>query len=136
MFSRRSFVFVGFGLAGVRHAWAQQAADGVDGEPIMESDIRNRLRLLELSSATRKAPPREAVMEELREDRRILQEAKSRGIEIADADVDEAVAQTAARLHMTVQHFSDLFAKIGLDVGAYRERLRVQLTRKALGPPP
>jgi hypothetical protein len=137
MFSRRSFVFVGVGLAGAcaRRAWAQQAADGVDGEPITESDVRNRLRLYEVAIPQR-APSREAIIEELRKDRRTLQEAKSRGIEIADADVDKVYAEMAARAHMTVQQMKDSMARAGVDVGYVRQRIRVDLARMTLGPPP
>jgi peptidyl-prolyl cis-trans isomerase SurA len=138
MFSRRLFVFAGVGLAGacVRHAWSQQAADAVDGEPITEADIRNRLRLLEATSPQHRPPAREVVIDELRNDRRILQEANRKGIKIADADIDAAVAGMAARMHMTAQQFDDQLAKAGLDLGDYKQKLRAVLARRALGLPP
>ncbi len=101
MFSRRLFVFVGLAGACARHACAQQAA-GRDGE-ITESDIQKRLRTLEALSRTHAAPSREGVIEQLRDDSRTLQEAKSSGIEITDADLDQALSQEARRWGATLK---------------------------------
>jgi len=49
---------------------------------------------------------RQEVIEELREERRTLQEAKSKGIEIKDSEIDQAYAAMARRMHMTPQQMN------------------------------
>ena len=136
MISRRSFVLIGVGVTTtrVRKARAQKFADEVKSDSIKESDIEQRRKLNEM--ARQKTPSRQEVIEELREDRRTLQKAKSKGIEIGDSEIDEVCARMTERMHMTPQQLNDSLAKSGIDVGSFREKIRVDLTRRALRPNP
>ena len=74
-------------------AAAQQIVALVNGEPITALDVAQRLKLHQLS--TRRSPPRQELIEELINEKIKIQQAKSLGIIITDADVDRLFAQIA-----------------------------------------
>ena len=76
----------------------------VDNETITGYDIDQRSRFDQL--ATHKAPPRQQVIDELRQETPVIDEARGQGIDVPDADVDQAYANMAARMHMTAEQLT------------------------------
>ena len=60
-----------------------------NGSPITELDIAQRSKLI--ASSTRKTPPRQAVIQELIDDRLKISKAKYYGPDVSDAEVEETV---------------------------------------------
>jgi peptidyl-prolyl cis-trans isomerase SurA len=114
-------------------AQAQDVAASVDGEPITQLDIDQRGRLLELSSATHKAPSRQEVLYDLAKERLMIQEGKRRGIDPSDSDVDSVLAAAAQRFHQSTEQFIQTLTKAGVAPVTYRARLRADLVGQALG---
>jgi peptidyl-prolyl cis-trans isomerase SurA len=113
-------------LAALAAADVARAQDVVfDGERITAEDIDQRARFDLM--ATHKTPPRQQVIDELREEARAVGEARRRGIDIADADVDQAYANMAARMHMTAEQLTTALARQGIDARTLKWKIRADL---------
>ena len=110
---------------------SQQIVDVANGGPISEFDIEQRLTLRRKLSGPKKMS-REDVIEELREERQTLQEAKTKGIEIGDSEIDQAYADIARRMRMTPRQMDKAFADSGINLDSLRDSWRVDLARRAL----
>src|SRR5262249_7676483 len=113
---------VGSVLAGT--AFAQQVR-GIDGELITEFEIEQRSNLTRLSKG--KAPSREEVITELRNEKLRVREAEKFGIEVANSEVDEFYANLASRIRMTAEQLTQQLARSGVDVDALKRRIRADL---------
>jgi peptidyl-prolyl cis-trans isomerase SurA len=97
-----------------------------NGSPITELDIAQRTKLL--ATSTRKAPPRQEVIQELIDDRIKIAKAKSYGMEVSDAEIDSAFANMAQRQRMNTQQFSQLLERSGIMPQTVKARVKAQLT--------
>jgi peptidyl-prolyl cis-trans isomerase SurA len=119
--------------ATVGGAQAQNVAAFVNGEPITTLDVNQRSRLLEVSSPTRKAPPRQQVLDELIDEKLQIREGRLRGIEPSDADIDEAFASAGQRtMHQNTDQFIESLTRLGVTPMTFRARLRAQLVWQSL----
>src|SRR5258707_2827208 len=113
-------------------AQAQNVVAFVNGEPITALDIDQRSRLLEVSSPTHKAPPRQEVLDELVNEKLKIREAKRWGIDPTDADMDSAFASAAQRMHQTPDQFIQTLTKAGVTPMTFRSRMRSELVWQSL----
>jgi peptidyl-prolyl cis-trans isomerase SurA len=113
--------------AAISGAQAQNVVAFVNGEPITALDVDQRSRLLEVSSPTRKAPPRPEVLDELINEKLEIREAKKWGIDPTDSDVDSAFASAAQRVQQTPDQFIQSLTRAGVTPQTFRARLRAQL---------
>jgi peptidyl-prolyl cis-trans isomerase SurA len=110
----------------------------VNDDVITESELSQRLRetrkQLELEKIS--APPDTALRKQLLErmvlERLQLQLATTSGIRISESDVDRAFETVAQRNKLGAEEFRKALAQRGMDVTAYRNQLRDQLTIQQL----
>jgi peptidyl-prolyl cis-trans isomerase SurA len=110
----------------------------VNDDVITESELNQRLRetrkQLELEKIS--APPDAALRKQLLErmvlERLQLQLAAQSGIRISESDVDRAFETVAQRNKLGAEEFRKALAQRGMDVTAYRNQLRDQLTIQQL----
>jgi peptidyl-prolyl cis-trans isomerase SurA len=100
-----------------------QVAALVNGDPITALDIAQRTRLIEVFS--RKKTPRNEVLEELIDEKVKLDQARRKGIEITDKQVDDGLATMAP--NRKASDFIKAIEKEGIDKTRFRTRLRAQL---------
>ena len=125
----------------VKPTQAQTVAVMVNGEPITDLDIEQRMKLDFIS--THKQPTRQEVVDELINEHVKIKEAKKFGVDPSSSDVDEAYGQMSQRMRITADQLSaslekqgvrpeTLKAKIKSDMvwgslvrGRYKEKLQV-----------
>jgi peptidyl-prolyl cis-trans isomerase SurA len=114
--------------AGIGDAQAQNVAAFVNGEPITALDVDQRSKLIEVSSQTHKAPPRQEVLDELINEKLKIREGKKWGMEASDTEVEQAFASTAQRgFHQSAEQFAQTLTKMGVALGTYKARIRAEL---------
>ena len=118
--------------AAIGGAQAQNVVVFVNGEPITQLDIDQRSKLLEVSSPTHKAPPRQEVLDELIDEKLKVREAKRWGIDPTDSDVDSAFTAAAQRFHQSTDQFVQTLTKAGVTPQTFRARLRADLVWQPL----
>jgi peptidyl-prolyl cis-trans isomerase SurA len=118
--------------AAIGGAQAQNVVVFVNGEPITQLDIDQRSKLLEVSSPTHKAPPRQEVLDELIDEKLKVREAKRWGIDPSDSDVDAAFTAAAQRFHQSTDQFVQTLTKAGVTPQTFRARLRADLVWQPL----
>lgn len=99
-----------------------------NGSPITELDIRQRSKLMTLSSKTKTAPTREQTIKELIDDRLKIAKARTYGLEVSDADVDAAFADMAKRQRISPQQFVQMLDNGGVSANAVKARIRAEMT--------
>ncbi len=114
----------------VTDAIAQQIVVIVNGEPISALDIEQRSKLTQLS--THKVPPRQAVLNELIDEKLKVREAKRWGLEIAESEIDQAFATMAGRMRSTPDQLTQGLAKAGINVSTLKSRIRADLAWQQL----
>jgi len=97
-----------------------------NGSPITELDIQQRIKLI--ATSTRKAPTRREVIQDLIDDRLKIAKAKVYGLEVSDAEVDQAFENMAKRQRISVQQFSQAVERAGIMPSTIKARLRAELT--------
>ena len=97
-----------------------------NGSPITELDIQQRSKLD--ASATHKTPVRQDVINELIDDRLKIAKAKVYGLEVSDAEVDEAFGNMAKRQNITNEQFSQVLEHAGISAAALKARIRSEMT--------
>jgi len=97
-----------------------------NGSPITVYDIDQRTKLTELS--THKAPTRDEVIKELIDDRIKIAKAKTYGLDVSDADVDNAYNNLAKNQHITPQQFGQFLERGGVSPNTVKARIRAEMT--------
>ena len=97
-----------------------------NGSPITELDIQQRTKLLATSTKTK--PNRQEVITDLIDDRLKIAKAKVYGLEVSDAEVDQAFENMAKRQRISVQQFSQAVERAGIMPSTIKARLRAELT--------
>jgi peptidyl-prolyl cis-trans isomerase SurA len=123
-------VLIALAAGGAR---AQNVVAIVSGEPITQLDVDQRSKLLEVSSATHKAPSRAEVLEELINEKLEIREAKRWGLEASNEDVDQAVAQAAQNAGgKKTEEFVQMLKGAGVAPQTFRAKLRAQIVWPSL----
>lgn len=97
-----------------------------NGSPITAFDIEQREKLI--MSSTHKKPARQAVIQELIDDRLKIAKAKGYGLEVSDEDVNKAFTGMASRQHLTLKQFAELLARAGIAPETIKAKVRAELT--------
>ncbi|TAK49934.1 MAG: peptidylprolyl isomerase [Xanthobacteraceae bacterium] len=102
-----------------------QAVVIVNGEPITNSDIDQRIKLMILTS--QKAPPRKDVIEELINDKIKIKEAKKYGLDPGPSDIDSNYASMASRMRLSTQQLDKTLEGHGIHPQTLKSRMKAEL---------
>lgn len=105
---------------------AQQVLVIVNGDPITQFDVEQRMKLVQLSG--QKAPDRQATIQELIDEKLKIQLLKKFVIEGMDQDVENAYANMARRMRTTPAAFTEQLAKSGIGSGTLKQRIKAEIT--------
>jgi peptidyl-prolyl cis-trans isomerase SurA len=106
----------------------------VDESVITERELENRIKLVKIDfqNSRRRLPSEEVlqrqVLEALINDSLLLQEAKRRGIKIADSQLNQTMQRLARQNQLSLSDFRQALIADGLDYDKYRETVRHELT--------
>jgi peptidyl-prolyl cis-trans isomerase SurA len=107
-------------------AQAQQVLVMVNGDPITNYDVEQRMKLVQVSG--QKAPDRQATIQELIDEKLKIQLLKKFVIEGMDQDVENAYANMARRMRTTPSGFTEQLAKSGIGTGTLKQRIKAEIT--------
>jgi peptidyl-prolyl cis-trans isomerase SurA len=109
----------------VRPAQAQTVAVMVNGEPITDLDIEQRMKLDFIS--THKQPTRQEVVDELINEHVKIKEAKKFGVDPSSSDVDDAYGQMSQRMRVTADQLSASLEKQGVRPETLKAKIKSDL---------
>ena len=116
---------VGVFLACATPARAQTVIVMVNGEPITEYDIDQRIKLNFLT--THKQSSRQDVINELIDEMVKIKEAKKFGVDPTASDVDQAYGEMASRMHITADQLSKTLEGQGIRPETLKARVKADL---------
>jgi len=106
-------------------AVAQHVLVMVNGEPITALDVEQRMKLVQLT--TQKPANRQAIIEELIDEKLKVREGKRWGQEISDAEVESSFANMGARMHKSADQLTQDLAKSGINASTLKARIRAEM---------
>ena len=115
---------------GIAPLHAQSVAVMVNGEPITQFDIDQRMRLMSMSG--QKAPSRKAVMEELIDEKLKIREAKKYGVDPSSADIDSSYATMGQRMGLSADQLTQVLASRGIRPATLRNRIKAEMVWASL----
>jgi peptidyl-prolyl cis-trans isomerase SurA len=133
LFAGRRLLAAGFFLVAMLSAPLAAHAQVVvlvNGMPITDYDIQQRSKLISVS--THKTPTRQAVLDDLINDKLKISKAKFYGFEVSDSEIDNAFDNMAKRQHLSTQQFAQMLEHAGLTADTIKARLRAELTWQQL----
>lgn len=111
-------------------ARAQSVAVMVNGEPITNLDIEQRLRLNALSG--NKNSSRQQVIDDLINEKVKIKEGKKYSVDPASAEVDGAFATMGQRMRLTPQQLEQSLESKGIRSGTLKQRLKADMVWNAI----
>lgn len=102
---------------------AQNAVVIVNGDPITNFDIEQRMKLIQLSNGNKPSSRNEA-LEELINDRVKLKEAKKFNLDLTASEVEAQYAQMGARMRLTSEQLDKVLSGRGIRPEALKSRLK------------
>ncbi|HWW49727.1 MAG TPA: peptidylprolyl isomerase [Xanthobacteraceae bacterium] len=117
-------------LSGVPQARAQTVAAMVNGQPITNLDIDQRMKLMALSG--QKNSGRAAVLQDLIDENLKIREGKRYGIDPSAADIDASYAQMGERMRLTPEQLNQSLAGRGIRPETLKRRMRADLVWSTL----
>jgi len=97
-----------------------------NGSPITAYDIEQRAKLV--ASSTHTNPSRKEIIQDLIDDRIKIDKAKTYGLVVTDAEVNQAFEGMAQRQHITADQFSQFLIRSGISPDTVKARIRSELT--------
>ena len=132
-----ALLILGFGLilGAAVPAVAQTVRISVNGEPITDFQIEQRLKLFQLEGRS----GRQAAQKELIDEALMLQEAKRLNINVSDGQVSEAMLGVARNIKLSAEKLNEVLTAGGVNPQTLRDRLRAaiawqQVTQTAIAP--
>jgi peptidyl-prolyl cis-trans isomerase SurA len=98
----------------------------VNDEPITSFDIQNRGKMLQLFSRGKQGE-KEAI-EQLIDERLMMQEARRRNVSISDEEVEQEFASRATQAKLTPEQFQQAFRQSGVDPKTFKNFIRANRT--------
>ena len=95
----------------------------VNGEPITDVQVAQRLKLFQLEGRSGS----QAAMEELINDTLMLQEAQRLKITVSESQVDQAIQNIARNVNMSSDNLNKMLTQNGVNIDTLRLRLRAAL---------
>jgi peptidyl-prolyl cis-trans isomerase SurA len=117
-------------FAGGTIAHSQQVVALVNGVPITQLDIEQRMKLQQLGGE--KAPSRQDVLNTLIDEILEVREAKRFEIDVPDSEVQRSYSGVAERMNLDAQKMTEMLARAGASEATLKARLRAQLAWSAL----
>lgn len=111
-------------------ACAQSVAVMVNGEPITNYDIDQRIKLTQLSS--QKSPSRQEVLDELINEKVKVKEGKKYSVDPAPSEVDSAYQNMSARMRLTPDQLTQSLASKGIRADTLKSRLKADMVWNAI----
>lgn len=105
---------------------AQGVAAIVNGEPITNLDIEQRIKLTTLT--TRKTPSRQEALDELINDKVKIKEGKKYGLDLSSSDVDAAFGGMASRMRMNSDQLVKTLEGHGIRPETLKSRIKADMT--------
>lgn len=102
---------------------AQNAVVIVNGDPITNFDIDQRMKLIQLSNGN-KAVSRSEALEELINDRVKIKEAKKFNLDLTATEIEAQYAQMGARMRLTSEQLDKVLASRGVRPETLKSRLK------------
>lgn len=116
------------GLVSRALAQSQSVAAVVNDEAISTFDVQQRMRLLRVATrAAENAALRKKAIDELVDEKLMVQEANRLGVSVDQAEVQAAVAKVASRSKMNVKQFEQALRGVGINFKAFSRRIEAQL---------
>src|SRR5262245_19649371 len=106
-------------------ASAQHVVVMVNGEPITALDVEQRMKFIQLT--TQKPANRQAVLEELIDEKLKVREGKRWGMEVTDAEVDTSYANMGNRMRRSADQLTADLAKSGVNANTLKTRIRAEI---------
>jgi len=97
----------------------------VNGAPITTYDIEQRSKFTTLS--THKTPDRQAVIEELIDEKLKVQVGERYKLEVSQGDVDNAYANMAKRMRLSSEQLTQALAHAGVDAQTLKGRIKADI---------
>ncbi len=116
-------VLLGLTLLLAAPAWAATVKVTVNGTPITDVQISQRVALMKLEH---RGSQKDA-MDELVNEALQVQEAKRLGFEVSDSDIDGAVLQLARQLKLSASNLQKVLTNSGVSMQTLRDRLKANL---------
>lgn len=105
----------------------------VNDKEILDTDIRGRAQLLQLEHRGNSASARnKAALDELIDEALMVQEAHRIGVDITEAQVDEAYTNVARSLRVSTSNLAKILNDNGVPIHTLRDRLRSGLAWQAV----
>jgi peptidyl-prolyl cis-trans isomerase SurA len=114
---------------GIAPVQAQSVAAMVNGEPITNFDIDQRMRLQALSH---QKASRKQVLEDLIDEKVKIKEAKKYGVNPSAADIDSSYASMGQRMRLSSEQLTQTLASRGIRPGTLRSRIRADMVWSTL----
>jgi peptidyl-prolyl cis-trans isomerase SurA len=105
-------------------AHAQNVVVVVNGEPITALDVEQRMKFMHLTAPNQKPPTRDAVIQDLIDEKLKVREGKRWGIEVSDSEVDSMYASMGSRMRFTADQLTQSLAKGGVNANTLKTRIR------------
>lgn len=105
---------------------AQGVAAIVNGEPITNLDVEQRIKLTTLT--TRKTPTRQEALDELINDKVKIKEGKKYGLDLSSSDVDAAFGNMASRMRMNSDQLVKTLEGHGIRAETLKTRIKADMT--------
>lgn len=101
----------------------------VNGEPITNFDIDQRMRLMALSNQKNS---RKQVLEELIDEKVKIREAKKYGVDPTTSDIDSSFASMSQRMRMSPEQLTQTLASRGIRPETLRNRIKAEMVWSSL----
>jgi peptidyl-prolyl cis-trans isomerase SurA len=111
-------------------ALAQSVAVMVNGEPITNYDIEQRIKLTQLSS--QKVPSRQEVLDELINEKVKIKEGKKYSVDPAASEVDGAYQNMSSRMRLSPDQLTQSLASKGIRPDTLKSRLKADMVWNAI----
>jgi peptidyl-prolyl cis-trans isomerase SurA len=111
-------------------ASAQSVAVMVNGEPITNYDIDQRIKLSALSSP--KVPTRQEVLDELINEKVKIKEGKKYSVDPAASEVDSAYGTMSSRMRLSPEQLTQSLAAKGIRPDTLKSRLKADMVWNAI----
>ncbi|MDF0519613.1 SurA N-terminal domain-containing protein [Bradyrhizobium yuanmingense] len=104
---------------------AQNIAVMVNGDPITDFDIEQRIKLDQLS--TQKTPSRQEVINVLIDDKVKIKEGKKYGVDPSVSDINQSYDSTAQRMRVTPDQLTKMLESKGIRPETLKSRMRAEM---------
>ena len=117
-------------LGGGARLHAQSIAVMVNGEPITNLDIEQRIKLNTLTGA--KNPDRQAILNDLIDEKVKIKEAKKYGVDPGATDIEQAYGGMAQRMRLNGDQLTKVLEGKGIRTDTLKQRIKADMVWTAL----